>query len=56
MNRETRLLPAMMALLLLSVAMLPLSGCTEPDTYPITGAECGPDDPVKTIGNCISPV
>ena len=33
----------------LAVLLLALVGCTSPDTYPITGAECGPDDPVKTI-------
>jgi len=26
-----------------------LVGCTEPETYPISGQDCGPDDPVKTL-------
>lgn len=33
-----------------------LSACTDTDEYPITGIECGPDDPVQTIGDCRSPV
>lgn len=26
-----------------------LLGCAEPETYPITGLPCGPDDPVKDL-------
>lgn len=36
------------ALLVASAAIL--AGCEkDADTYPITGAQCGPDDPVKTL-------
>lgn len=41
-----------MKIVTLSVALclvLGLIGCEEQDTYPITGEECGPDDPVKTL-------
>jgi len=29
-------------------------GCTEQDSYPVSGEECGPNDPVKemTIPDC----
>ena len=40
----TRARPTPLAILLLSLA-----ACAEPGTYPITGAECGPDDPVKSV-------
>ena len=30
-------------------AALFLTACAEPGRYPVTGAECGPDDPVKTL-------
>ncbi|MDJ1008772.1 MAG: hypothetical protein QNJ13_13230 [Paracoccaceae bacterium] len=30
-------------------ALALLAGCTEPDTYPVSGEECAPDDPVQTI-------
>jgi len=26
-----------------------LAACEDPDHYPITGQECGPDDPVKEM-------
>ncbi|MCL6282990.1 hypothetical protein M3P21_05530 [Ruegeria sp. 2012CJ41-6] len=36
--------------LLAAVATLALLGaCTKEDTYPVTGEQCGPDDPVKKI-------
>ncbi|WP_299408918.1 hypothetical protein [uncultured Roseobacter sp.] len=35
-----------MAFLTASLALL---GCTEPETYPITGEECGPNDPVLEL-------
>ncbi|WP_170791319.1 hypothetical protein [Ruegeria lacuscaerulensis] len=35
--------------LLMMVALI-LSACEkEADTYPVTGEQCGPDDPVKTL-------
>ncbi|MCR9085332.1 MAG: hypothetical protein NXH97_01165 [Rhodobacteraceae bacterium] len=35
-------------------ALLVLPGCDpEPaTTYPVTGEECGPDDPVRELANC----
>ncbi len=40
--------------------MLMLSACTDPKTYPVSGQECGPNDPVKTvdasIGSCPSAI
>ncbi|WP_372573153.1 hypothetical protein [Ruegeria jejuensis] len=30
-------------------ALAVLSACTKEGTYPISGEECGPDDPVKTL-------
>jgi len=41
----TRPFPALVAVLSL------LSGCTppEPETCSLTGAECGPDDPVRNL-------
>lgn len=30
--------------------LLAVAGCTEPDTYPLTGEECGPQDPVLDLG------
>ncbi len=26
-----------------------VAGCTDTETYPLSGEECGPDDPVKDI-------
>lgn len=45
--------PAFLACLALA-ALLVLPGCDpEPaTTYPITGEECGPDDPVRELANC----
>lgn len=51
-----------MNILLKSFALLMtaslLSACERPGTYPITGAECGPNDPVRTMEpiNCVPPV
>lgn len=38
---------------LISVVTI-LSGCAEEDRYPISGEECGPNDPVKdmSVPNC----
>jgi len=37
-----------------------LSACEDPNRYPVTGEECGPDDPVKTpdgsIVSCVPTV
>ncbi|MFA3915361.1 hypothetical protein [Ruegeria hyattellae] len=33
-----------------AVATLALLGaCTKENTYPVTGEQCGPEDPVKTL-------
>lgn len=32
-----------------ALAFLSLAACTEGDTYPISGEECGPNDPVKDL-------
>lgn len=39
------------------LALLALVACTAPGTYPITGEECGPDDPVKALdaSDCLPP-
>ena len=29
--------------------MLGLMGCEQQDTYPISGEDCGPEDPVQTL-------
>jgi len=31
---------------MVSCAILALAGCAEQERYPVTGIECGPDDPV----------
>lgn len=36
-------------LALVLFATLILSACEDPSRYPVSGEECGPDDPVKTI-------
>ncbi|WP_187393983.1 hypothetical protein [Oceaniovalibus sp. ACAM 378] len=35
-----------------------LAGCTDPDHYPISGQECGPNDPVLDMdaSDCVLPV
>lgn len=35
-----------------------LAGCTDPDHYPISGQECGPNDPVLDLdaNDCTPPV
>lgn len=39
------------------LANLGLAACAEPETYPLTGAECGPEDPVQDLSgaDCVSP-
>lgn len=41
-----------MLLRLLCLAPLALSACAAPGHYPITGAPCGPDDPVRRMNEC----
>ncbi|SIT02365.1 hypothetical protein SAMN05421759_110103 [Roseivivax lentus] len=36
------------SLLLVPICLL-LAGCTDPDTYPLSGDSCGPDDPVQDV-------
>jgi hypothetical protein len=31
-----------------------VSGCTQPDAYPVTGEQCGPEDPAKTMDGRVS--
>lgn len=49
-------MPSLSKLLLVLTAVLALSACTDPKTYPISGQECGPNDPVhdvdSSIGSC----
>lgn len=48
-----------LTVLLLLSSMLSLTGCetTDPPTYPITGEQCSPDDPVHQLGvDCTAPV
>jgi hypothetical protein len=37
--------------------LLTVSACTDPDEYPISGQECGPNDPVLDLdaNNCVMP-
>ena len=41
----------MKRLILILIVSLPLflSGCENDGKYPISGEDCGPDDPVKTL-------
>ena len=41
-------MPRHLALATLAAALL-LAACTEPGRYPVSGEECGPDDPVKSL-------
>ena len=36
-------------IVLLFAAALALTACVAPDKYPVSGEECGPEDPVKEI-------
>ena len=40
----------------LAVALL-IAACTDTGTYPVSGEECGPDDPVKSLDarDCLPP-
>ena len=44
-------------ILLVLLAAFGLAACVEPETYPLTGEECGPDDPIQemTGDGCVSP-
>ena len=44
--------------LLVTLTALLLSACAEPGRYPVSGAECDPDDPVQGLdaSDCIPPV
>ena len=44
--------------LVLVLALFGFAGCTDPAHYPISGQECGPDDPVKDLSpsDCLPPV
>ena len=39
------------------LAAIGLAACTEAETYPLSGEECAPDDPVHQISaaDCVSP-
>jgi len=39
------------------VALILLQACETPDQYPVSGEECGPEDPVKELdaSNCLPP-
>ncbi len=39
---------------LILAAILALSACTDPKHYPISGEECGPDDPVLDLDASIA--
>jgi hypothetical protein len=39
----------------LAALLLALAACTQPTTYPVSGAPCDPDDPVQDVANCIPP-
>lgn len=46
------------SLVMACVAFSTLTGCTDPDHYPISGQECSPDDPVQDLDahDCVPPV
>ena len=41
-----------LALILMAAAMV--SACEDPSRYPVSGEECGPQDPVQTIDGSIA--
>ncbi len=43
--------------LLAALALVAAAACENPETYPISGEECGPDDPVQglSLDNCTPP-
>lgn len=43
------------ALATLAALLLALAACTQPDTYPVSGEPCDPDDPVQDMADCIPP-
>ncbi|WP_169730805.1 MULTISPECIES: hypothetical protein [Leisingera] len=50
--------PARFIVLSLVSLQLLLAACTAPDTYPISGEECGPSDPVQDLdaSDCLTPL
>ncbi|WP_299725521.1 hypothetical protein [uncultured Tateyamaria sp.] len=40
------------------LAVLALSACEPPDRYPVSGEQCGPEDPVLdlSVDDCTPPV
>ena len=57
LGKDTDMKPKLSLLAL--IAALGLAACVtqEEETYPITGEECGPEDPVKDFGpsDCVLP-
>ena len=47
--QEPHMTPVRIIILALLSLPLLLAACTEPGTYPISGEECGPDDPVLEL-------
>lgn len=45
----------MKSFLLIAATIFVVSGCTQPESYPVSGEECGPNDPVldMTVPGCI---
>ncbi|MEL6617457.1 MAG: hypothetical protein AAFP16_01175 [Pseudomonadota bacterium] len=43
--------------LLALLALIGTAACEEPETYPLSGEECGPNDPVQelNVDNCTPP-
>ena len=43
--------------LLALLATIFVLGCEQKDQYPVSGEECGPDDPVKSldVSDCVPP-
>ncbi|MEX0320333.1 MULTISPECIES: hypothetical protein [unclassified Ruegeria] len=41
--------PTRLSMLALTAFLTLLAACTEPETYPVSGEECGPTDPVQEL-------
>ena len=41
-------------LLLVFATLLALTACGDPDHYPVSGEECGPDDPVLDLDTSVA--
>lgn len=50
--------PRRTGLALVLSCLLLIPACTDPETYPVSGEKCGPDDPVRTLDarDCVPPV